>query len=181
MANLPKKIPSSVDEVYVIGFVPVCLLPHQNLDPFFEPFLEEIKDIFINGLTIPISNPRIIGNITLQETMVIRVVLILMTGDHPAQYETGKFLYQGKAGCRRCHITGICSQNPDNHWMYCGNNRYHVRYPFPKRKLKDEVILCTKLNMKIGQHIKRSYLPIQDLLVCYYFIHILTHYMDLMY
>ena len=70
MANLPKEIRSSVDEVYIIGFVPVCLLPHQNLDPFFKPFLfkpflKEIKDIFINGLTIPISNPRIIGNITL--------------------------------------------------------------------------------------------------------------------
>ena len=122
VANLPKEIRSSVDEVYVIGFVPVCLLPHQNLDPFLKPFLEEIKDIFINGLTISISNPRIIENITLPETMVIRVVLILMTGDHPAQYKTGKFLYQGKAGCRRCHLTGIHSQNPDNHWMYCGNN-----------------------------------------------------------
>ena len=52
VANLPKEIRSSVDEVYVIGFVPVCLLPHQNLDPFLKPFLEEIKDIFINGLTI---------------------------------------------------------------------------------------------------------------------------------
>ena len=95
LANLPKEIRSSVDEVYVIGFVPVCLLPHQNLDPFFKPFLEEIKDIFINGLTIPVSNPRVIGNITLPETMVIREVLVLMTGDHPTQCETGKFLNQG--------------------------------------------------------------------------------------
>ena len=84
-----------MDEVYVIGFVPVCLLPHQNLDPFLKPFLEEIKDIYMNGLTIPISKPRVIGNITLPETMVIRVVLVLMTGDHPTQCETGKFLNQG--------------------------------------------------------------------------------------
>ena len=40
---LPDHQFSSVDEVYVIGFVPVCLLPHQNLDPFLKPFLKEIK------------------------------------------------------------------------------------------------------------------------------------------
>ena len=145
LANLPKEIRSSVDEVYVIGFVPVCLLPHQNLDPFFKPFLEEIKDIFINGLTIPISNPRVIGNITLPETMVIRVVLVLMTGNHPAQCETGKFLNQGKAGCRRCHLTGIHSQNPDNHRMYYGNSRRHVSCPFAKRKLTEEVSIMYQI------------------------------------
>ena len=58
-----------MNEVCVIGSVPVCLLPHQNLDPFLKPFLGEIKDIFINGLTIPISNLRAIGNITLREAM----------------------------------------------------------------------------------------------------------------
>ena len=61
MLNLPKEICSSVDEVYVIGFVPVCLVHQQNLDPFLKPFLEEIKDIFINGLTIPVSNLRVMA------------------------------------------------------------------------------------------------------------------------
>ena len=72
--------------------------------------------------SVPISNPRVIGNITLPETMVIRVVLVRIAGDHPAHCESGKFLNQGKVGCRRCHLTGTHSQNPDNHWMYYGNN-----------------------------------------------------------
>ena len=120
-----------------------------------KPFLEEIKDIFINGLTISISNPRVIRNISLPETMVIRVVLVLITGNHPAQCETGKFLNQGKAGCRRCHFTWIHSQNPDNHRMYYGNNRYHVRYPFAKRKLTEEVNI-----MYLTEHEDRPNLPI---------------------
>ena len=36
---------------------------YQNLDTFLKPFLEEIKEIFINGLTIPILNSRANGNL----------------------------------------------------------------------------------------------------------------------
>lgn len=61
VVNSPKEICSSVDEVYVIGFAPVCLVHQQNLDPFLKPFLEEIKDIFINGLTIPVSSLRVMA------------------------------------------------------------------------------------------------------------------------
>ena len=159
MANLPKEIRNSVDEVYVIGFVPVCLLPHRNLDQFLKPFLKEIKDIFINRITIPISSPRVIGNITLPETMVIRVVLVLITGDHPTQCETSKFLNQGKAGCRKCHLPGIHSQNPDNYRMYYGNNRYHFRDSFAKRKLTEEVNIMYQIESGNRPTQKKTILP----------------------
>ena len=65
--NLLKEICSSVDEVYVLGFVPVRLHPYQNLDLFLKTFLEENKYILLNGLTIAISlNLRVTGNIHCQ-------------------------------------------------------------------------------------------------------------------
>lgn len=97
--------------------------------------MEETKGIFIIGLTISVSNRRVIGNIT--KRMMMRVVLRPVTCDHPAQCATGKLLDEGKAGCRRCHLVGIHSKNTNNHRMYNGNNRYHVRYPTVKWKLTE--------------------------------------------
>ena len=41
------------DEVYVCGFVPCYLLPNKcpnSLDPFLWPLIEEIKELFIEGI-----------------------------------------------------------------------------------------------------------------------------------
>ena len=41
-----------MSEDYVAGFVPCHLLPHKrpcSLDPFLDPLITEIEDIFING------------------------------------------------------------------------------------------------------------------------------------
>lgn len=41
-----------VDEVYVSGFVPSYMLPNKrpcSLDPFLDPLITEIEDIFIGG------------------------------------------------------------------------------------------------------------------------------------
>ena len=46
---------SAADEVYVVGFVPSYLLPKRQpnaLDPFLEPLISEIEDIFIDGIEI---------------------------------------------------------------------------------------------------------------------------------
>ena len=115
------------------------MLPRQILDPFLKPFLEDIADSFINGFAIPISKPRNIGTFVLPEEIIVRMVLILMTGDHPAQCETGKFLNQDKAGCRRCHVIGKLSENPGNNRVYYGDNRYHNRYESAKRILEEEI------------------------------------------
>jgi len=52
IATMEKSNRSSVNEVYVAGFVPSYLLPHKRpccLDPFLDPLITEIEDIFING------------------------------------------------------------------------------------------------------------------------------------
>ena len=89
----------------------------------------------------------------------MRVVLLPVTCDHPGQCATGKLLNEGKAGCMRCHLVGVQSKNTNNHHMYNGNNRYHVRYPTAKRKLTEEV--------NIMYQIKDEDLHSQDLLVCH--------------
>lgn len=43
---------SKVEEVYVVGFVPKHLLPKRTpcaLDPFLEPLIKELEDIYIEG------------------------------------------------------------------------------------------------------------------------------------
>ena len=52
IANLYKKDRNATDEVNVVGFVPSHLLPKKQpnaLDPFFEPLISEIENIFIDG------------------------------------------------------------------------------------------------------------------------------------
>ena len=43
----------NVEEVFVVGFFPSYCLPKKrpiSLDPFLHPLVEEIEDLFINGL-----------------------------------------------------------------------------------------------------------------------------------
>ena len=52
IATMRKSDRSKVDEVYVCGFVPSYLLPNKcpvSLDPFLEPLVTEVLDLFING------------------------------------------------------------------------------------------------------------------------------------
>ena len=47
-----------VQEVYVFGFVPSYLLPKKrpiSLDPFMEPFIRDIEEGFIKGMSAVIS------------------------------------------------------------------------------------------------------------------------------
>ena len=44
---------SKIDEVYVCGFVPSCLLTKRmpwSPDPFLDPLVTELEGIFIDGL-----------------------------------------------------------------------------------------------------------------------------------
>ena len=47
-----KKDRSCKDEVYALAFVPSYLLPNKravSLDPFLEPLIREIEELFIEG------------------------------------------------------------------------------------------------------------------------------------
>jgi len=52
IATMSKQERSKNSEVYVCGFVPSHLLPNKrpnSLDPFLDPLIEEIKDLFVDG------------------------------------------------------------------------------------------------------------------------------------
>lgn len=58
------------------------------------------------------------------------------TAGHPGQCEFGKFLNQGKCGCRRCKLTG--KQSEHSYDYYYGDNRFHCRYPWESRDVELE-------------------------------------------
>lgn len=52
IANMTKENRWSTEEIYPIGFVPSYMLPKKracSLDPFLDPLVSEVEDIFING------------------------------------------------------------------------------------------------------------------------------------
>lgn len=55
IANMYKEDRSATEEVYVVGFVPSHMLPKKQpnaLDPFLEPLISEIENIFIDGICL---------------------------------------------------------------------------------------------------------------------------------
>jgi len=82
---------------------------------------------------------------------LLRCLLLLWTGDYPAQSEVGKFVCNGIRPCRRCTLEGLLivlllltqhyvifsgQRNPSGTNYYYGNFRYHVRHPWPARELE---------------------------------------------
>ena len=52
IATMSKSDRCKTEEVYVCGFVPSYLLPNKrpnSLDPFLQPLIEDIEELFING------------------------------------------------------------------------------------------------------------------------------------
>ena len=53
IATMSKVDRSKTDEVYVCGFVPCYQLPNKrpnSLAPFLLPLVEEVEELFINGM-----------------------------------------------------------------------------------------------------------------------------------
>ena len=80
---------------------------------------------------------------------------MLHIGDHPAQCEVGKFLNQGKAGCRRCKVMGTHSKNPNNHRMYYGNIRYHCAYPHEVRNINESILSMEEIEFEDRESYKK--------------------------
>ena len=143
---------NKIDEVYVIAFVPVYQISHgisNMLDPFLKPLMEDLVHAFIFGYEV--SYPlKTIPEYQSKETETVRLLLLCWHGDHPAQCEVGKFLNQGKCGCRRCKVIGKQREDPKNTHYYYGGNRYHTRYPWGMR------ILCEEVDMFNVENEKRS-------------------------
>ena len=136
IANMYKKDRSHVKEVYVVGFVPCTTIPNdvpETFDPFLEPLMNDLTTGFIDGFQVPYPFDFTISHFEPGETPTVRVLLLCWTADHPGQCEFGKFLNQGKCGCRRCQIIG--KQSEHSYHYYYGDNRLHCRYPWDNRDI----------------------------------------------
>lgn len=139
IATMRKQERCTIDEVYVIGFVPSNLVPTDNpnsLDPFLQPLVREIKDGFIDGYEVE-HKGGLPGFQT--EKVLIRHLLLCWTGDYPALCEVGKLLNGGVSPCRRCKLKGVDLPDANHHQKYYGNCRYHAKYPWEQRVLQSEV------------------------------------------
>lgn len=139
VANMYKRDRAHVEEVYVVGFVPCTIIPNyvpEAFDPFLEPLMNDLFSGFIDGFHVSYPSNFTISYFKPGEMPTVRVLLLCWTADHPGQCECGKFLNQGKCGCRRCKVIG--KQSEHSYHYYYGENRFHCRYPWDIRDIELE-------------------------------------------
>jgi len=109
----------------------------QNIFAFIQPFVEELESLFVNGIICRYNYPsqRISNSLSNSGTPTIRVILMLLTGDHPAQCKIANLKSSGKSGCRRCKMDS--TRNADGRYVY-GNNVMQVQHP-PARRSASEL------------------------------------------
>ena len=95
VVNMSKTDRCSINEVYVVGFVPSHKVPNKGpcaLDPFLEPLVRDLEDSFMKGRKVHYA--RDVGDCISGEA-IVHCMLLLWTGDLPAQCEVGKFFLAG--------------------------------------------------------------------------------------
>ena len=141
VANMQKAARNHVDEVYVVGFVPLFQVPNlpNGLDPFLQPLMNDLCEGFIEGYKV--LNPKgiTIPGFEQSNEETVQLLLLVWTADHPGQCETGKFLNQSKCACRRCKLAGEHLENGTNTHYYYGQNRLHSRHPWGQRVIESEL------------------------------------------
>ena len=98
------------------------------------PLLDDIENGFINGIEVDYSFP-------LPQfpagPAILRHLVLCVTADHVAVCEICKAIFCGKNPCRRCKCGSTLHVN-SNHYYY-GEYRKSARYPWPKRRIVDEI------------------------------------------
>ena len=82
----------------------------KNISSFLQPFVEELEMLFVEGMRCKYNYPvsRISKYLSTSDDLpLIRVFLMLVTGDHPAQCKIGRLKSSGPARCRRCKMSYI--------------------------------------------------------------------------
>lgn len=150
-----KKDRTHIDEVYVIGFVPCSSLP-KGIPQVYDPFLlmNELVDGFVSGFEVTIPANMTYHDFQPKAKETVRVLMLCWTGDHPGQCEIGKCINQGKCPCRRCKLVGQQSCE-STHYNY-GNNRYHLRYPWDERNIKEEEKVFFDLDKETRVSVRKS-------------------------
>ncbi|MCO5554355.1 hypothetical protein L7F22_007884 [Adiantum nelumboides] len=139
--------------------IPVLFLPlsHKDLQKkhgdvlssFLSPLISELESSFLNGFEVNYAvDKNIICDVLHDEPTRLRCMLMMCTGDHPAQCKLGQVKDGGMAFCRRDKAKAelIRDVNGTQRYVY-NNNRYQGRYPPPKRNV-DELWHALKMSKR---------------------------------
>lgn len=138
----------------IIGVLPVLFIPfsckkiirksNTVFSAFLRPLMDELEDIYMNGVDVVYNYAleNIFDAIHDQKKECkLRGMLMMVSGDHPAQCKIGLFKDGGKEGCRRDKVKAeLDTSNPSFKGRYIYNeNRLQARYAPPKRSTKEMV------------------------------------------
>lgn len=138
----------------IIGVLPVLFIPFSckkiirnssdTFSTFLRPLIDELEQLFIKGIDVFYNYPvEQIFDVSFGKTKLcnLRAMLMMVTGDHPAQCKIGLFKDGGQSFCRRDKAQATLDvTNPSfqGRYVYDGN-RFQARYPPPKRSLTEMV------------------------------------------
>uniref|UniRef100_A0A7M5WW45 Uncharacterized protein n=3 Tax=Clytia hemisphaerica TaxID=252671 RepID=A0A7M5WW45_9CNID len=153
IANMRKKERFKNENVFVSSFVPEHKLPNKQptaLDPYLEPLVEEIEELFIDGMDI--DYPEVDDEFPAGRFRV-RCMMLCWTGDYPAQCQVGKFSCKGTFGCRVDKCKGESVEDGGSTKYYIGNRQKYLQR-WDKRDIEIEATTMYDIEMKQSIHAK---------------------------
>ncbi|MCO5569490.1 hypothetical protein L7F22_023203 [Adiantum nelumboides] len=136
-----------------MGILPVSFIPSKckkimkaSGDVFgtcLEPLVNELESLYIEGLDVEFNYPidKIFGSsMTSSKQCKIRPMVMMVTGDHPAQCKIGLFKHGGQEFCRRdkAQATLVRGEIRRGEGRYIfDENRYQARYKPTKRSTEE--------------------------------------------
>ncbi|KAL3696392.1 hypothetical protein R1sor_010468 [Riccia sorocarpa] len=128
--------------------MPVLFIPNTKGDPSnksealnecLRPLMAELINLFVNGVDVVYNYPsELIDNRDLPRRFKLCEMLVLFTGDHPAQCKFCGFASSGYSACRRCkmnaslHVQHGPNSRPGGVVVYDCNRRQYRHPPAQK-------------------------------------------------
>ncbi|MCO5562446.1 hypothetical protein L7F22_016074 [Adiantum nelumboides] len=131
-----------------VGFIPVLFLPlsHKELERkhgdilscFLEPLILELESMYVAGFEVDYAYPKNkIHEGLSSEKGRLYAMLMMCTGDHPAQCKLGQVKDGGKNFCRHCKADVSLHRDASGSRYVYGNNRLQARYTPERRHVED--------------------------------------------
>ncbi len=131
-----------------IDVLPVLFIPQSSkkilkgsgdvFGTFITPLVHELERLYVDGVDVVYEYPidKIFDRPEgFSKSCKIRAMVMMVTGDHPAQCKIGLFKNGGQEFCRRDKAQATLVRDatrPEGRYVYDGN-RYQSRFPAPKR------------------------------------------------
>ncbi|KAL3698989.1 hypothetical protein R1sor_017011 [Riccia sorocarpa] len=130
--------------------MPVLFIPNSTdestsqldiLDAALEPFIRECVDLFVNGIHVDYAYPtELVDALTsLSRSSTLRCMLVMFSGDHPAQCKFAGFSTGGLTGCMRYECLSRWKSRPGiglGGIVEYHDNRKCYRYPPRARSIQ---------------------------------------------